>query len=449
LDRLLLIVDGRYLQQSGDRYPLCLAYLRRETRLWNAALYLHDADLLLPNDEMDAAWTALLKSGQQSGSLVFLAGERPWQTRERDAHYNFISWGSAPPDEPERLAIWQTLTAGAPLDAAVQLPELAARFRFTAGKIADVWRAAYQRASLRNPERPSISPEDLYGSAFGQSTHQLNQMAQRIPTVHSWEDIALPAEALDQLEQIVARTRHLHKVYFQWGFTHKISSNRGLVALFTGPSGTGKTMAASIVARELGLEMYRVDLSAVVSKYVGETEKNLGRIFDEAWRSNAIIFFDEADALFGKRSEVRDSHDRYANIEVNYLLQRIDSFDGVAILATNLSQNIDDAFQRRIQFTVNFPMPEVEIRRRIWSKIWPPEAPLAADVDLQFLAEQFRFSGGAIRNVALQAAFLAADADEAIGMRHLLAATLREIRKSGKLVSAADFGPYAAMLSLD
>ncbi len=220
---------------------------------------------------------------------------------------------------------------------------------------------------------------------------------------------------------------------------------QGLAVLFAGPSGTGKTMAAGIIANELKLDIYRIDLAGVVSKYIGETEKNLSRIFTEAEASNAILFFDEADALFGKRTEVKDSHDRYANIEVGYLLQRIEEYEGMVVLATNLRQNMDDAFVRRMQFIVEFPYPEEEHRYRIWKGIFPAQAPLDKGVDFEFLARQFKVAGGNIKNIALGAAFLAAADGEVITMKHLARAARREFNKMGKLCVETDFGPYYAL----
>ena len=209
--------------------------------------------------------------------------------------------------------------------------------------------------------------------------------------------------------------------------------------LFAGPSGTGKTMAAEIIAAELGLELYKIDLSTVVSKYIGETEKNLSRIFAEAETSNAILFFDEADALFGKRSEVKDSHDRYANIEIGYLLQRMEEYDGVVILATNLRKNMDEAFVRRLQFTVEFPFPNAEDRRRIWKGVWPAQTPCDPALDVDFLARRFEITGGSIRNIALAAAFLAAADGNVVTMEHLIHATQREYQKMGKVVTEGEF----------
>jgi SpoVK/Ycf46/Vps4 family AAA+-type ATPase len=234
------------------------------------------------------------------------------------------------------------------------------------------------------------------------------------------------------------RVAYRHRVLGEWGFDLKLSLGKGVSSLFSGPSGTGKTMAAEIIANELGLDLYKIDLSGVVSKYIGETEKNLNRIFTAAESANAIIFFDEADALLGKRSEVRDSHDRYANVEISYLLQRMEQYEGMTILATNLRQNLDDAFVRRIAFTIHFPFPDEESRRRIWAGIWPESTPLAADVDLEFLARQFKLSGGNIKNIALAASFLAAADGSAVTMGNLFHATRREYQKMGRTLSGIE-----------
>jgi SpoVK/Ycf46/Vps4 family AAA+-type ATPase len=218
-----------------------------------------------------------------------------------------------------------------------------------------------------------------------------------------------------------------------WGFQGRIAAGRGLAALFAGPPGTGKTMAAGVIANQLGLDLYRIDLSQVVSKYIGETEKNLARIFAEAESSNAVLLFDEADALFGKRTEIGDAHDRYANIETSYLLQRMEDYEGIAILASNLRQNMDEAFLRRLRFVVEFPFPDAAHRLHIWQRHLRTDAPLDGDLDLPLLAERVAVSGGNIRNIVLAAAFLAAGEGQPIGMAHLLRAARREYEKVGKL----------------
>jgi SpoVK/Ycf46/Vps4 family AAA+-type ATPase len=231
-------------------------------------------------------------------------------------------------------------------------------------------------------------------------------------------------------------------VVTEWGFGRRGEQGLGTSVLFTGGSGTGKTTAAEIIAGELGLDLYVIDLARVVSKYIGETEKNLGRIFDAARDANAVLFFDEADALFGKRSEVRDSHDRYANIEISFLLQRIEQFDGVAILATNLRQHLDEAMLRRLAFSVSFPFPDEESRRRIWEVVWPG-VPRDTSVDVELLARRFALSGGNIRNIALAASFLAAADGGVVRMEHLMHATRREYQKLGKALGSADLAVAA------
>jgi len=252
----------------------------------------------------------------------------------------------------------------------------------------------------------------------------------------------LPPDRLAQLREISAQVLFQHVVYDEWGFASKTSLGRGVNALFAGQSGTGKTMAGEIIAHELGLELYKIDLSGLVSKYIGETEKNLSRVFDEASDSNAILFFDEADAVFGKRTEVRDSHDRYANIEVSYLLQKMEEYDGIVVLASNLRSNIDEAFLRRMKAIVEFPFPEEDDRLRIWQRTFSASAPVADNVDLPFMARQFRIAGGNIKNIILLAAFLAAERGEPIGMSHLIRATKREYQKLGRLITESDFAKW-------
>jgi SpoVK/Ycf46/Vps4 family AAA+-type ATPase len=266
---------------------------------------------------------------------------------------------------------------------------------------------------------------------------QLDTLAQRLEAKATWDDIVLPGEALDLLRQIAAQVGNRSIVYEDWGFHRRMNRGLGISALFTGESGTGKTMAAEVIANELRLNLYRIDLSAVVSKYIGETEKNLRRLFDAAEDGGAILFFDEADALFGKRSEVKDSHDRYANIEVNYLLQRMEAYRGLAILATNMKSALDTAFVRRLRFIVNFAFPGQAERQAIWQKVFPTETPTAG-LDFARLA-RLNLTGGIIHNIALNAAFLAARAGTPVTMQLLLEAARTECRKEGKPINDADF----------
>jgi hypothetical protein len=336
----------------------------------------------------------------------------------------------------ERRQAWRQLTG------AEDAREVAAKFRLSVEQI----RAAGEVSVIaaRSRGEPVALPEDLDMGARHASSSRVGELATRLEPAYAWNDLVLAERQLEVLRSISAYLRHRDRVLSEWGYEATVSRAQGLKVLFAGESGTGKTMAAQVLGAELGLEMFRVDLAGTVSKYIGETEKNLERIFTAADGSNAILFFDEADALFGKRSEVSDAHDRYANIEVAYLLQRMEAYPGAVILATNFRRNLDDAFIRRLDFVIDFPFPEPADRRRIWDRVLPPSAPLADDVDLDFLAERFKLSGGAIRNCSLAAAFGAADEGTRIEMRHLVRAVAQEYGKQGRLTLEADFERFHA-----
>jgi SpoVK/Ycf46/Vps4 family AAA+-type ATPase len=302
---------------------------------------------------------------------------------------------------------------------------------------------------LRAEQNATVNSEDVFQAARAQSDQSLGKLAVKVGRIFSWEDLVLPAPTLRQVKEVAAAIKNRHVVYAQWGFEHRVAFGRGLKVLFSGASGTGKTMTAGVIARELGLDLYKIDLSSVVSKYIGETEKNLDQIFRAAHSSNAILFFDEADALFGKRSEVKDAHDRYANIEVAYLLQKLEEHEGAVILASNLSRNIDDAFSRRMHYVVQFPLPNESYREQLWRGMFPAQTPLSEDIDFGFLARQFPMSGGDIKNVALDAAFLAADDGQVITMKQLVKAMARQVIKQGKIPAVTDFKQYHAFLARD
>jgi SpoVK/Ycf46/Vps4 family AAA+-type ATPase len=263
-----------------------------------------------------------------------------------------------------------------------------------------------------------------------QARAHLCDLAQRIEPAATWDELVLPAMQAHTLREIAVHVRQRSKVYEEWGFAARCSRGLGISALFAGASGTGKTMAAEVLANELHLDLFRIDLSQVVSKYIGETEKNLRRVFHAAEEGGAILLFDEADALFGKRSEVKDSHDRYANIEISYLLQRMEAYRGLAILTTNMKSALDTAFLRRIRFVVQFPFPDASQRKEIWRRIFPSDTPIEG-LDMNKLA-RLNVTGGNIRNIALHAAFLAADAGEQVRMQHLLRAARSEYAKLDK-----------------
>ena len=270
---------------------------------------------------------------------------------------------------------------------------------------------------------------------------RFGDLAQKLPCPFEEKDIVLPAKTRHELDLIVSWAKHSSKVFGSDGYGEKLRTGRGLSCLFSGPPGTGKTMAAQVIARRIGYDVYRIDLSQVVNKYIGETEKNLSKVFDEAQRSKVVLFFDEADTLFGRRSEVKDAHDRYANIETGYLLQRLETYEGLAILATNLQRNLDEAFLRRLQVTAEFPIPGVVERRTIWEKLLPPMEP-DSDLDLTLLSQRFEVAGGDIRNAIFTALLLAADDSSPLAMRHLVLGLWRELQKSGRVVDLVHFGKY-------
>ena len=278
---------------------------------------------------------------------------------------------------------------------------------------------------------------DLQASALAVALRRvaspdLPRFARAVEPTFPLDAVVLPEDRQRQLREMVSHVRHAYQVLHTWGFREQLPYGRGVTALFSGPSGTGKTMAAQAIACELGTRAYLVDLSRVVSKYIGETEKQLDAVFNDAERAGAVLLFDEADALFGKRSEIKDSHDRYANIEVAYLLQRMEAFSGLAILTTNLRRNLDDAFLRRLRFVVEFPKPDAPAREAIWRLCLPQAAPLAADVNLRLLARRLELTGGSIRQITIRAAFAAAaDGAGAIAMRHVIAAARAELLKLG------------------
>ncbi|MBB5429130.1 AAA+ superfamily predicted ATPase [Paraburkholderia sp. JPY158] len=310
------------------------------------------------------------------------------------------------------------------------LATLAARFSLSGPQI---FQAAAEAQMLARAQRSgALGYQDIAAVVRRQCGGELSRMATRVTPQADFSSLVAPVEVLTQLREICARVATRDTVAHAWAQDSVHARTTGVTALFVGPSGTGKTLSAEALARELGLDLYRIDLAGIVSKYIGETEKNLDRVFSAAVHANAVLFFDEADALFGKRSEVKDAHDRYANIEVAYLLQKMEQFDGLAILATNLKQNLDEAFARRLTFTVHFPFPEEAERRQLWESLWPPLAPRADDVDLTWFAREYRLSGGNIRNTVMAAAHLAAADGKIITRAHLLHATRREYQKLGK-----------------
>jgi len=439
----LLYADLSRLLSSDIDFMQALHVTFREAWLQGSILYWDELDALRTSDRADL-YRLLLEQLAEHGGVAILSGTLPW-TPHKSVQIGMIEFNFPVLDVGERARCWQICLAR--VGTALSAPDvdtLAGRFRMTPGEISDAVATAQNLAGSRaiGEDPPTILLSDLFTAARAQSGHELAALTRKIERVYTWDDIVLPDDSIAQLRELCARVTHGPRVLGEWGFGRKLSQGKGTNALFAGPSGTGKTMAAEIIANELGLDLYKIDLAGIVSKYIGETEKNLDRIFAAAENANAILFFDEADALFGKRSEVRDSHDRYANIEISYLLQKMEQYEGVAILATNLRQNLDEAFVRRLAFTVHFPFPSEIDRLRIWTSIWPGDTPLVDGLDLGFLSREFKLAGGNIKNIALGAAFFAASDGGVVTMDHLLRATRREFQKMGKTLSEAELSGH-------
>jgi hypothetical protein len=338
-------------------------------------------------------------------------------------------------DLPARSEVERTVSWTAALDRhkieLADASDLAARYRVGPGIIE---RVCFEVAN--RPNRPTDAASWLRSLDDAVRQHLVNRIggsASRVSHLASWADIVLPEDISDSLLEITSRVRHRKVVFEQWGFARSITTARGITALFQGSPGTGKTMVAGAIARDLGLELYRVDVSRITSKWIGETEKNLGALFDAAEEGQVMLLFDEADSLFAKRTEVKSSVDRYANMEVNYLLQRLDTFEGIAILTTNFGNSIDSAFKRRLTYRVTFPFPDEEMREQLWRSLVPAQVPVAGTLDFASLAQRFRLSGGYIRNAALRAAFLAVEEGSSLTHEHIERAIRMEFREIGKL----------------
>ena len=417
----------RFAACSPEQRTTLGALLGREARLAGLALIVDAGEaergsaLALAVDELIATLPA---------TLLVISAER-WPTSEDVAVVRV-----ARPSRLEQRSLWRTALGPHANSVNGEIDAITQQFDFGTDAIADV----VARAAHAGGE---ITGRALWATCREQSGTALDDLARRIAPSYGWDDIVVSDDVRAQLRELAAQVQQRSRVYEAWGFGAQLGRGRGITALFAGPSGTGKTMAAEILAGELELDLYRIDLAGVVSKYVGETEKNLRRVFDAAERSGAILFFDEADALFGTRTEVRDSHDRYANLEINYLLQRMEDYSGLAILATNRRSALDAAFLRRLRFVIDFPFPAVDDRRRIWERVFPAQA----DVDGLEMAmlSNLDLSGGNIRSIAVNAAFLAASDGAAIGMPHVVRAAAREYVKLAKPIGVAEFGAYYAM----
>jgi hypothetical protein len=399
----------------------------RESRLTGSGLVAVNADRLPPT---------IIRTLTGGPVPTVLVGRTPWDPQWSDTPVHSIEVRQTEPDA--RQSLWGRELERQHLGRSVNPPG------FPLGP--DRIRRAVATAKAAADERDEpLGTNHLALGARAQNSAGLARLARRIEPVSGWKDLVVDEGTLRQLEHLTARVAHRTRVLDDWGLRRGGGRGEGVIALFAGESGTGKTLAAEIIAHELHLDLYVIDLSTVIDKYIGETEKNLDRIFTEAEGVNGILFFDEADALFGKRTEVSDARDRYANVEVAYLLQRLESFDGLGVLATNLRANIDDAFARRLSVTIEFREPDVEQRHTLWTRL-AARSPIGPTVDHDFLAESFELSGGNIRNVVVSAAYLAAADGGPVEMHHLIRGTEIEYRKLGRLCTESEFGPYHHLL---
>ncbi|GGP76386.1 ATP-binding protein [Saccharothrix coeruleofusca] len=430
--RAAVVLDVAALAERDDaELPAVLAAVVREARLRGAGIVLGPLEPLVPARvrlvrELDAV----------AGDVpVVLHSGQHWDPRWTARPVLSVPLASPPP--AARAAWWARALGGEPAFSA----ELAG-YRLGSAEIDRAVAVATRLATLEG--RP-VGLDHVRAGVRAQNAAGLDRLARRVVPGVGWDDVVLPERTRSQLAELVVRARHRERVLGQWRMRPGGGRGRGVVALFAGESGTGKTMSAEVVAAEVGMDLYVVDLSTVVDKYVGETEKNLERIFTEAAGVHGVLLFDEADAVFGKRSEVQSAHDRYANVESAYLLQRMESFDGIAVLTTNLRSNVDEAFTRRIDVIADFPMPDVEQRRALWERCLGPGLPRADDLDLEFCAERFELAGGSIRACAVTAAYLAAAADRPVTMADLVTSVRQEYRKLGRLVLESEFGPWFAV----
>ncbi|KEO82553.1 hypothetical protein EL26_15070 [Tumebacillus flagellatus] len=442
----LVVVDLRRAVEEERSLRTVLAQGVREAILQQGVLCVRHVQVLLEGEHSDRKLYLLLDAVRDRVDTVFLLSETPWRSADwSDTQVVEALTLQIPPDELRRT-IWEKLAGGLPVADEIDWRVISGKFRFTIGQTARALQAAQHGAGWAGAG--VITLDILYKACYQQVQHKLEKKAVRITPRQSFDNLILPPEQKDLLKNACAQMKFRTQVYGDWGFGRKLSYGKGLSMLFAGPPGTGKTMSAEVIARELQLEIYKIDLSQIISKYIGETEKNLHEIFSEAQLSSSILFFDEADALFGKRSEVKDSHDKHANVETAYLLQKMEEYEGITILATNFQQNIDEAFMRRLNYVVRFPFPDAEYRERIWKGMFPKETPLDEDVDFAYLAEKFQLAGGSIKNIVMSAAFLAVEEAEPVGMRHLLRAVKHELDKTGKLLLKNELEDYLHELGL-
>jgi AAA+ superfamily predicted ATPase len=418
-------IDATRLAKDHVQLTKQLKLIARECKLLQRAPLICNIDALV--DDKDQTRVDLVGSelvSEIDGPVFVTCGvHRPAMRWDRPC----VVIDVKPPTSQQRAKLWRdSLGSGTEEDAQF----LATQFPLAPALIVRAAEATKTRANGRK-----LEPEDIFAGVRAVLDDKLGDYAKRVEVTQTWDDLVLPQDQMDAIKYLVARIRQRRTVYEQWGFAAKVGKGLGTSALFSGPPGTGKTMVAALIAKELGLELYQVDMAKVTSKWIGETERNLAALFDAAEAGHAVLLFDEADSIFGKRTDVKSSDDRYANLETNYLLQRLESFTGICLLTTNHENAIDQAFQRRLSLQLRFELPEAEEREQLWRAMLPAAAPVEAGLDMAALARRFSMSGGYIRNAALRAAFMAADEGSVITSRHLECAAKLEYEGMGKIAA--------------
>lgn len=426
------ILDYRRLEEAADSESPQADTVLEEAALAEGILCIYNVDELLEDEKKCGSFSFFLQKAAEQVGFVFLVSHREKKSFRIPWNADYSSLAIHPPEGKRRLRLWKALAADWPVSEAV-IRRVSGSYAFGREEIKRSLREARRLAYVRGERE--LSEAILHEACRRQLEHSLKEWAVLVEKHYGWDDLILPEEQKEALSDAVNQIRYRQQVYEKWGFSRQRAYGTGLTLLLTGPPGTGKTMAAQVLAGALDMELYKLQLPAVVSKYIGETEQNLRRIFQEGKKSRAVLFFDEADVLFSKRTEVRDSHDKYSNMEAAYMLQNMEEYTGVVILATNFPQNIDEAFKRRITFTIEFGIPDYQHRCLLWKQSVPEALPLEPDVDLEELAERFELSGSQIKNSMVNAAFFAAAEQSAVGRRHILKALKKELGKSGTYFS--------------
>lgn len=438
--RQILFADSSRLPEAPETLRKILKRIMREAILQgNAAVCVYDLEKDREEDKVDHKLTEKVLWGLQSwNGMLFLTSRYRWNLRIQEGSRRIWKISLPETTTEERIVLWKTWLREEEIPEGMDVEFFADKYILSAGCIRTCVDEYRSRLWL---EESGPQERWLMEACRSQLDHRLGNDAVRIRAQYTWDDLVLPEPQKKMLKDACDQVIYHHQVYHRWGFEEKLAYGKGLSLLFYGPPGTGKTMGAQVIANVLNLELYKVDMAGVLSKYVGESEKKLGNIFEQAKKSQSILFFDEADVLFGKRTDQKDSNDKYANASTAYLLQKIEEYEGIIILATNLLQNFDNAFLRRFKFIIEFPFTDAVRRREIWEKVFPDHVP-KEELDLDYLAEEMKFSGSQIKNVAVAAAFLAAGEQVPVGMKHILTAVKREMAKTGKTLIPKDFGPY-------